>query len=32
MIQRKYTYENFISLYNRGLNDVKIAEILNVSQ
>lgn len=32
MIQRKYTYKNFISLYNQGLNDVKIAEILNVSQ
>lgn len=31
MINRKYTNEQFISLYNKGLNDVKIAKILNVS-
>ena len=31
MINRKYSYENFISLFNQGLNDVKIAEILTVS-
>lgn len=30
MIDRKYTYESFISLYNKGLNDGKIAEILGV--
>lgn len=31
MKNTKYTYESFISLYNKGLNDVKIAEILSVS-
>lgn len=31
MINRKYTHESFISLYNQGLSDGKIAEILSVT-